>query len=204
VIIPWSERTSVHRTSWCIANGDVVGVYSEQSSHRSQTLSDESTVQSQMAVAVGQTQPGPRTTTERAANGYNVVDASRSSKTGLLFARLIRTARAYLPQAGIELIERAYARACIAHQGQERDSGEPYINHCIETAQILADFRLDAVPIAAAILHDVLEDTATTSEDVRAEFGDDVARLGRKPPQAVPCDGRRHSSRADQAGRPRS
>jgi guanosine-3',5'-bis(diphosphate) 3'-pyrophosphohydrolase len=130
-----------------------------------------------MAVAVGQTQPEPRTTTERAANGYNAAEALRSSKTGLLFARLIRTARAYLPQTGIELIERAYARACIAHQGQERDSGEPYINHCIETAQILADFRLDAVPIAAAILHDVLEDTAITSEDVRAEFGDDVARL---------------------------
>ncbi len=100
-----------------------------------------------------------------------------SPKTASLFARLIRTTRGYLPIAGVDLIDRAYVRACAAHQGQERDSGEPYVNHCIETAQILADFRLESVPIAAALLHDVLEDTPTTPDSIREEFGDEVARL---------------------------
>ena len=112
----------------------------------------------------------------------NVDDAtptvsSPSPKTATLLARLIRTARGYLPATGIELVERAYLRACFAHHGQERDSGEPYVNHCIETAQILADFRLESVPIAAALLHDVLEDTPTTADAIRTEFGDEVARL---------------------------
>lgn len=104
-------------------------------------------------------------------------DAARATKTASLFSKLIRSARAYLPDAGLELIERAYARACVAHEGQVRDSGEPFVNHCIETAQILSDFRLEAVPIAAAILHDVLEDTPVTADALRSEFGEEVAGL---------------------------
>src|SRR5262245_26841687 len=65
------------------------------------------------------------------------------------FNRLTRTIRAYSPTAGVELIERAYRRAVAAHEGQVRDSGEPYVNHCIETAIILAEFHLESAPIAA-------------------------------------------------------
>lgn len=104
-------------------------------------------------------------------------ETSHAVKTVPLLARLIRTTRTYLPESGIELIERAFARASAAHEGQVRESGEPFITHCIETAQILADFHLEAVPIAAAILHDVLEDTTVTAESLRDEFGDEVARL---------------------------
>ena len=67
-----------------------------------------------------------------------------------------------LVRAGQLLIERAYERAREAHEGQFRHSGEPYIRHCLAVAQILADMKLDATTIAAALLHDVVEDTGVT------------------------------------------
>ena len=75
------------------------------------------------------------------------------------------------------LIERAFRRAEEAHRGQFRESGEPYITHCVAVAQILANMRLDATTIAAALLHDVAEDTGVTLEDIRQEFGPKIAEL---------------------------
>ncbi|HLZ09871.1 MAG TPA: bifunctional (p)ppGpp synthetase/guanosine-3',5'-bis(diphosphate) 3'-pyrophosphohydrolase [Chloroflexota bacterium] len=75
------------------------------------------------------------------------------------------------------LIERAYRHAAAAHKGQTRESGEPFITHCIETALILAEFHLEAAPIAAAILHDTIEDTIATRETLASGFGEEVARL---------------------------
>jgi len=75
------------------------------------------------------------------------------------------------------LIERSYERARQAHDGQFRKSGEPYIRHCLAVAQILADMNLDATTIAAALLHDVVEDTGVTLADIEAEFGEKVAEL---------------------------
>ncbi len=73
------------------------------------------------------------------------------------------------------LVERAYQFAEQKHDGQLRASGEPYFTHCVAVAQILAEMRLDAEAIAAALLHDVVEDTVVTIDDLRAEFGDAVA-----------------------------
>lgn len=73
------------------------------------------------------------------------------------------------------LVERAYLLAEQAHEGQTRKSGEPYFTHCVAVAQILTEMRLDAEAIAAALLHDVAEDTPVTIDDLRAEFGDTVA-----------------------------
>ena len=101
--------------------------------------------------------------------------ATASSST--LFAHLLASIRTYLPPCDVDLVERAYQLARLAHEDQCRESGEPYINHCIATAQILADFHLEAVPIAAALLHDVLEDTATTNDDLRNQFGEEVTQL---------------------------
>ncbi|MGH2460552.1 MAG: RelA/SpoT family protein, partial [Chloroflexota bacterium] len=141
-------------------------------------LSGESTVQGQTAMVVTSRELLPSSSNGVASIGGATPAAfSPSQKTVSLFARLVRSARGYLPASGLEFIERAYRRACLAHQDQERVSGEPYVNHCIETAQILADFRLESVPIAAALLHDILEDTPTTTDAVRIEFGDEVARL---------------------------
>src|SRR6266704_2770393 len=75
-----------------------------------------------------------------------------------------------------ELVRKAYDRAAVAHRGQRRLSGEDYVNHPLEVAAILADLQLDAQTLAAALLHDTVEDTALTAEEVESEFGPDVAR----------------------------
>src|SRR4051794_5672203 len=76
-----------------------------------------------------------------------------------------------------ELVTRAFRFAAAAHEGQQRQSGSPFIEHPVGVARICAQLRLDEQTIAAALLHDVVEDTETTIEDVRTEFGDEVARL---------------------------
>ena len=76
-----------------------------------------------------------------------------------------------------EIVKRAYERAARAHTGQRRLSGEDYVNHPMEVAAILADLELDAETIAAALLHDTVEDTALTADEVEREFGPEVASL---------------------------
>ena len=83
----------------------------------------------------------------------------------------------HLEPGGGELVRKAYARAASAHTGQRRLSGEEYVNHPLAVAAILADLELDAETLAAALLHDTVEDTALTVEEVTAEFGEEVARL---------------------------
>ncbi len=75
------------------------------------------------------------------------------------------------------IIERAYRKAEAAHAGQFRKSGEPYFTHCVAVAYILAEMKLDAEAIAAALLHDTVEDTDVTVEEIRNEFGNNVARI---------------------------
>ncbi len=90
---------------------------------------------------------------------------------------LIALAQSYAPEMDAERIERAYAVAVTAHAGQTRSSGEPYVTHSLATAKILADLYMDGDTIVAGLLHDVPEDTAVTVEELRAQFGDDVANL---------------------------
>jgi GTP pyrophosphokinase len=77
----------------------------------------------------------------------------------------------------LDLIRRACEVAQSAHEGQQRASGEPYIQHCIAVANILVDLNLDAETLAAAVLHDVAEDTGVAMDDIRAVFGETIARL---------------------------
>ena len=90
---------------------------------------------------------------------------------------LMRTVRMHHPKADLGLIERAYTVAERAHEGQKRKSGEPYITHPIAVAQILADLGIGPKTVAAALLHDTVEDTAYTLDQVRADFGDEIAML---------------------------
>ncbi|OGI48420.1 MAG: bifunctional GTP diphosphokinase/guanosine-3',5'-bis(diphosphate) 3'-diphosphatase [Candidatus Muproteobacteria bacterium RIFCSPHIGHO2_02_FULL_60_13] len=83
----------------------------------------------------------------------------------------------YLEPRDVADVYSAYLFGAEAHEGQRRVSGEPYIYHPIEVARILAEMRLDAKSITAAILHDVIEDTPTAKERIAEEFGDDVAEL---------------------------
>ncbi|MCL6498959.1 MAG: bifunctional (p)ppGpp synthetase/guanosine-3',5'-bis(diphosphate) 3'-pyrophosphohydrolase, partial [Firmicutes bacterium] len=91
--------------------------------------------------------------------------------------RLLERVREVQPQADLDLLKRAYAFAVRAHQGQFRRSGEPYVMHSVAVAHILADLRMDATTVAAALLHDVPEDTPQSLEEVRREFGDEIATM---------------------------
>jgi len=82
-----------------------------------------------------------------------------------------------LSPADEDLIRRAYDVAMAAHEGQARASGEPYIHHCLAVAQMLAELRLDPATVAAGLLHDVAEDSILSIEDLRQEFGNEVAKL---------------------------
>src|SRR5512144_2064360 len=76
-----------------------------------------------------------------------------------------------------ELIQRAYRVAEEAHREQKRHSGEPYINHCLAVASILADLRVPSEVVAAGLLHDTVEDTSITLNDIRRDFGPTIAVL---------------------------
>jgi len=91
-------------------------------------------------------------------------------------SELLRVAD-HLDPKGQVMVRKAYERAAEAHRGQRRLSGEDYVNHPLEVAAILADLQLDAETIAAALLHDTVEDTNLTAEEVKREFGPEVARL---------------------------
>ena len=91
--------------------------------------------------------------------------------------QVIEKANKYLPQKDVEFLNRAYEFARKAHEGQIRKSGQPYIIHPIAVAGILIDLQMDAVTVAAAFLHDVVEDTEVTSEQIAENFGQEVANL---------------------------
>src|ERR1700675_2696235 len=83
----------------------------------------------------------------------------------------------YLPPPDIALVERAFEFSDSAHRGQFRKSGEPYITHPLAVASILSQWRLDAQGLAAALLHDVMEDTAITKAEIESSFGKPVADM---------------------------
>jgi len=90
---------------------------------------------------------------------------------------LIKIAKEANKNTNEELISQAFTFASNAHKGQKRATGEPYINHCLATATILAEIGLDSTTIAAGLLHDVPEDTDVSLDDIRKKFGDEIANL---------------------------
>ncbi|PJG84712.1 bifunctional GTP diphosphokinase/guanosine-3',5'-bis pyrophosphate 3'-pyrophosphohydrolase [Conservatibacter flavescens] len=94
-----------------------------------------------------------------------------------LFESLNTIIQGYLPSEQIDLVKRAFVIARDAHEGQYRSSGEPYITHPVAVASIIAEMRLDHEAVMAALLHDVIEDTPYTEEQLTAEFGQSVAEI---------------------------
>src|SRR3989337_2683406 len=90
---------------------------------------------------------------------------------------LVERVKSYDPGADEGALNRAYVFAMKAHGSQKRASGDPYFSHPIEVAGILTDLKLDDQTIATAILHDTIEDTLATPEQIEKLFGKDVARL---------------------------
>ncbi|MBK9242044.1 MAG: bifunctional (p)ppGpp synthetase/guanosine-3',5'-bis(diphosphate) 3'-pyrophosphohydrolase [Acidobacteria bacterium] len=93
------------------------------------------------------------------------------------FEDLIDKIRSATPDADTELLRRAYVFSAYEHKGQVRRSGEPYLVHPLEVADLLADMRLDVVAVAAGLLHDIVEDTPNTIEKIRELFGEEVAHV---------------------------
>jgi guanosine-3',5'-bis(diphosphate) 3'-pyrophosphohydrolase len=93
------------------------------------------------------------------------------------FRELLRTMRANRPADDLELVRKAYEFSQKHHAGQTRASGEPYLVHPLGVAQVLAEMKMDAVAIAAGLLHDSVEDTSVTIVDIRKEFGEQVAHI---------------------------
>jgi GTP pyrophosphokinase len=90
---------------------------------------------------------------------------------------LIEEIPKYQPGADLDVLERAYRFSAASHQGQQRASGEPYLSHPLEVANLLVDFKMDVTTVTAGLLHDVLEDTTATKADLEREFGGEIAEL---------------------------
>ncbi|MBZ5585477.1 MAG: HD domain-containing protein, partial [Acidobacteriia bacterium] len=101
---------------------------------------------------------------------------SSDDPVDLLYRELEAKIREYRPKDDLTGLEKAFRFARQCHEGQWRDSGEPYMAHPAMVALILAGMRMDMVAMQTGLLHDVVEDTSVTAEQVRKEFGEDVAR----------------------------
>jgi GTP diphosphokinase / guanosine-3',5'-bis(diphosphate) 3'-diphosphatase len=99
---------------------------------------------------------------------------------------LVERVKRYNPQTDEALLNRAYVYAMKAHGNQKRASGDPYFAHPLEVAAILTDLKLDDATIVAAVLHDTIEDTEATREEIDKIFGSEIGQLGQQwPPDAT-------------------
>jgi guanosine-3',5'-bis(diphosphate) 3'-pyrophosphohydrolase len=101
----------------------------------------------------------------------------RYTQSDMEIGQILDKARGYLSEDKLASVEGAYQSALKAHQGQLRESGEPYLQHPLETASILVDLKLDASSIAAALLHDVVEDCAVPLSQIEETFGPEISKL---------------------------
>lgn len=90
---------------------------------------------------------------------------------------IVERIRSYAPQTDVAMLTKAYSFSSKAHEGQRRQSGEPYLHHPLEVAGILTQLRLDLPSVVAGLLHDVVEDTPHTEAEIKKEFGEDIAAL---------------------------
>ncbi len=97
--------------------------------------------------------------------------------TATRYRDLLKTVRANRPSDDLTIIRKAYDLSLRYHTGQKRASGEPYLSHPLEVAMVLAEMKLDASAIAAGLLHDAVEDTAVTIDEIKQQFGEQVAHI---------------------------
>jgi GTP pyrophosphokinase len=97
--------------------------------------------------------------------------------TATRFQDLLELARANRPTDDLDIVRRAYELSLLHHSGQQRASGEPYLVHPLEVAILLAEMKLDTTAIAAGLLHDSVEDTSVTTEEIKEQFGEQVAHI---------------------------
>ena len=103
--------------------------------------------------------------------------ALRVREQTLTVDELIKQVKGYTPSAETELIREAYDFSSKAHEGQKRESGEPYLHHPLRVAEIITHLKLDVPSIAAGLLHDTMEDTGLSMADLEKKFGKEIAHL---------------------------
>ncbi len=116
-------------------------------------------------------------TTSRVLSRIARFGSGRGSPTSPLLEPLLRAVRATHPKADLSVVERAFEVAARAHSGQKRKSGDPYITHPVAVSAILAELGMTPPTLAAALLHDTVEDTDYTLDQLRRDFGDEIAML---------------------------
>src|SRR5690349_18132776 len=118
-------------------------------------------------------------TTPPESNASRRIDPPGESRAMIdaRFRALLDTVRAHRPSDDVGIIRRAWDFALEHHQGQTRASGEPYVLHPLEVAHVLAEMKLDSTGIAAGLLHDAVEDTPVTADDITRLFGEQVAHI---------------------------
>ncbi|MEE2692769.1 MAG: bifunctional (p)ppGpp synthetase/guanosine-3',5'-bis(diphosphate) 3'-pyrophosphohydrolase [Pseudomonadota bacterium] len=121
--------------------------------------------------------PAPANGETQDAQGVAAAPAAAHPVGFIRQYELVDRVKAYDPQADEDLLNRAYVFAMKAHGGQTRKSGDPYFTHPLAVASILTELKADPATVATALLHDVVEDTSTTVDDIRRLFGDEIARL---------------------------
>ena len=126
----------------------------------------------------GKTSAGAQGGIHPAVPAAEAVPAAAKAKRALMRqTELVNRVKAYDPDADEALLDKAYVYAMQAHGKQFRASGDPYFAHPLEVAAILTDLKLDVATIATALLHDTVEDTLVTLEDIRVNFGEEIAGL---------------------------
>jgi GTP pyrophosphokinase len=121
--------------------------------------------------------PMENTVEASSAHHLGAVSAKLVDEVDRKFARLLREVHANRPGDDLDIIRRAWAFCLQQHEGQKRASGEPYVVHPLEVALVLAELKMDSTAIAAGLLHDAVEDTDVTSDEIAEMFGDQVAHI---------------------------
>jgi len=110
-------------------------------------------------------------------SNLKTTNLSQHSTSNPALNSLLKKSKSYLDKGQVALIKKAYVFSYASHQGQLRKSGEPYINHPLSVAYILAEMGMDAISIGAAILHDVVEDTSVGQEEIKKKFGSEISNI---------------------------
>ncbi|MEQ1929761.1 MAG: bifunctional (p)ppGpp synthetase/guanosine-3',5'-bis(diphosphate) 3'-pyrophosphohydrolase [Parvularculaceae bacterium] len=155
-------------------------VLSGKAPHSSHAQTDTATSASQSKAETAQARSDGQTPAQGAFEAFPAVAPTSPAARPVGFIRqleLVDLVRAYHPNADEDLLNRAYVFAMKAHGGQLRKSGDPYFTHPLAVAEILTGVRADPATVATALLHDVVEDTDVSLDDIRRLFGEEIARL---------------------------
>jgi guanosine-3',5'-bis(diphosphate) 3'-pyrophosphohydrolase len=177
--VPWSSLVVVRegrRTGWDSVSDSV-------SASASDSVSDSDSVSVSVSVSASDSASDPGV-----GDGARVSSTIRGVRLSMSFEQILSRIAAYDPNADLDVVRRAYDFAAKAHEGQTRRSGDPYVTHPLSVANLITELKLDVPSVCAGLLHDCVEDTSATIEQLEELFGkkiaflvDGVTKLGKLP-----------------------